>query len=239
MANETLSLKASTRKEKRKQVAKLRKQGKIPAVLYGHKVNPESLTVDYSVFEKLFKQAGESTLVDLIVDEKKPVKVLIQDYQLDPITNQISHIDFYQIKMDEKLHAVVELKFINEAPAVKESNGILVTNTDSLEIECLPQDLVHEIEIDLSCLEKFDDAIHVKDIKMPEGITVLNVPDDVVILVQAPRTEKELEELEEKPVEEIPEGAEEEGEELAEGDEKHGEEEKPVEGEGKSEEEKK
>ncbi|MFA6215354.1 MAG: 50S ribosomal protein L25 [Patescibacteria group bacterium] len=199
MTSSATILKATTRKETGKKVGKLRKQEKIPAVLYGHKIKPINLSVDYPVFQKVLTQAGESTLVDLVIDDSKPVKILIQDYQLDPVNNRIMHVDFHQIKMDEKLHTKIELKFINEAPAVKELSGTLVTNIDSLDVECLPQYLVHEIEVDLSILKTFDNSIHVADIKIPEGITVLNIPNDVIALVQEPRSEKELTDLESKP----------------------------------------
>jgi len=226
MTNLKLELKAKTRTETGKKVNKLREQGKIPAVLYGHKVKPVSLVLDYAVFETVFKQAGESTLIDLVVDSKEPVKVLVQDYQLNPTTNQFIHVDLHQIKMDEKLHTEIELEFVGEPPAVKELGGILVTNLDKIEVECLPQHLVHKIEVDVSSLEALDSAIHVSDIKVPEGITILNLPKDVVILIQPPRTEKELEELESKPEEEAIEGEEEavEGEEgEEEGEAKEGE----------------
>jgi len=217
MTNLNVGLKAKTREITGKKVDQLRKQGKIPAVLYGHKVKPINLIIDYASFEKTYQKAGESTLVDLVVNENKPVKVLIQDLQKDPITDQFIHIDFYQVRMDEKLHTEIELKFIGEAPAVKESNGVLVTSIHAFEVECLPQYLVHEIEVDLSTLHTFNDAIHVADVKVPEGMTVLNVPDDVVALVQPPRTEKELADLEQKPAVELPEEVKEpeEGQEAA------------------------
>jgi large subunit ribosomal protein L25 len=205
MSNFNISLKTASRQVIGKAVKQLRKQGKIPAVLYGHNFQPLNLSVDYSMFEKVFNQAGESTLIDLTVDEKKPVKVLIQDYQFDPLSGQFIHVDFHQVRMDEKLHTKIELKFVGEAPAVKESAGILVTNIHALNIECLPQDLVHTIEVDLSSLKTFTDVIRVSDIKLPSGITVLNVPNDLVVLVQPPRSEKELEALAGKPETKLPE----------------------------------
>jgi len=191
MTNLNLNLGAKTRQETKKKVSQLREQNKIPAVLYGHQVKPINLVVDYHVFDKIFKQAGESTLIDLTIDGKEPVKVLVQDYQLDPETNQFLHVDFHQVRMDEELQTEIKLKFINEAPAVKELSGILVTNMHSLAVKCLPKDLVHEIEVDLSGLKTFEDAIHVADIKVPAGINILHVPDDVVALVQLPKVEKE------------------------------------------------
>lgn len=228
-----LNLNAKTRELTGKKVDQIRKQGKIPAVLYGHNVEPINLMVDYSNFEKIFKEAGESTLIDLVIDEQKPVKVLIQDYQLEPKINQFLHVDFHQIRMDEKLHVEIELKFTGQAPAVKDFNGVLVTSLDKVQAECLPQSLVHEIEVDLSSLKTFDDAIYVADIKVPEGITLLNIPDDVVALVQPPRTEEELEKLEEKPEETKPEGVEEEAEEKEDGGKKPAEEKEKAEPEQK------
>ena len=204
MPNLNLSLKTASRQETGKKLKLLREQGKIPAVLYGHKIKPVSLLVDYSVFEKIFKAAGESTLVDLSIDDQKPVKVLIQDYQLDPVSNQFIHVDFHQVRMDEKLHTEISLKFIGEAPAIKDYSGILVTNLHHLAVECLPQDLVHEIEVDLSPLKTLDSVIKVSDIKAPPGITILNEGKDAVVLVQPPRTEKELEDLEAKPEAKLP-----------------------------------
>ncbi|MFA5021568.1 MAG: 50S ribosomal protein L25 [Patescibacteria group bacterium] len=195
----TLTLNVKTRVQKAKAVAQLRKADKIPAVLYGHKIKPLNLSIAYSDFEKLYRQAGESTLVDLIVDDGKPVKVLIQDYQLEPKTNRFIHVDFHQVRMDEKIHTEIGLKFIGEAPVIKEKGGMMVTNIHAVEVTCLPQDLVHEIEVNISGLKTFDDAIHVADIIVPKGITILNVPNDVVVLIQAPRTEKELADLESKP----------------------------------------
>ena len=207
-----LKLVAKTREIIGKKVKDLRSQEKIPAVLYGHKIKPLNLTIDYSVFEKIYKEAGESTLIDLVVDDKEPVKVLIQDYQLHPRTNQFIHADLKQINMDEKLNTDIILEFTGEAPAVKDFSGILVTNMDHVEVECLPKDLVHEIKVDLSSLKNFEDSIHVSDINVPEGITILNAPEDVIALVQPPRTEKELEELETPAEETKPEGEEGEGE---------------------------
>jgi len=94
------------------------------------------------------------------------------------------------IGMDEKIHTEVELSFVGEPPAVKELSGVLVTSRSTIEIECLPKDLVSKLEVDLSVLKSFDDSIHVSDIKVPAGITVLTVPEDMVVLVQAPRIEE-------------------------------------------------
>lgn len=196
-----LILKADSRKVTGKKVKNLRKEGYIPAVLYGHNIKSRNLSVKLKIFEKIYQQAGESSLIDLIIDKEKPVKVIIQDIQEDPLTGRIFHIDFYQVKMTEKLHTRAELRFVGEALAVKELNGILVTNLKEVEIECLPQNLIHEIKVDLSSLKTFDNLIYVSDLEIPENIKILNASQDVVASVQPPRRE-EIEEVR-KP-EEIP-----------------------------------
>ena len=157
-------------------------------------------------FERVYKAAGESTLIDLTIDGSEPVKVLIQDVQRDPIKDRFIHVDLHQIRMDEELDVDVELKFVGEAPAVKELSAILVTPLSSIEVKCLPKDLVHQIEVDLSNLKQFDDAIHISDITVPAGLQVMNSPEDVVALVQEPRKEEELEKLDEKVEAKLPEG---------------------------------
>lgn len=192
MTNTDLSLAASVREETGRQLNQLRGQGKIPAVLYGHKIKPTNLTIDYLAFDKLYKQAGDSTLVDLAVNDENPVKVLVQDYQTDPVSDVFIHVDFLRVNMDEKIHTEIPLRFVGEPPAVKELSGVLITILNTLSIECLPNDLVKEIEVDLSVIKAFDDIVHVKDVKIPDNLTVKNNENDVVAQVQPPRIEEEL-----------------------------------------------
>ena len=187
----TYSLQVATRTLVGKKNKLLRGQGLIPGVVYGHGETNRSVEIKKVPFEKLFQSAGESSLVDLNIDEDASLKVLIHDIQRHPVTGQIIHVDFYQVKMTEKLTADVPLVFIGEAKAVKELGGVLVKTLDHVKVECLPQDLVHELKVNLSSLETFDDAIHVKDIVVPTGINVLSSIDDMVVSVQPPRTEEE------------------------------------------------
>lgn len=194
-----LRLAAATRPETGKKVSGLRRAGIIPGVVYGHSLDPRSIALNASEFERVFRQAGESTLIDVVIDDQPAVKVLVQDLQRDPRTEQIIHVDLHQVNMSEKLKASIELKFIGEAPAIKELHGILVTPLDTLEVECLPKDLVHEIDVDLSSLVDFDHRIHVSDLPIPAGLTVLAPADEVVALVQPPRSEEEMKDLEQAP----------------------------------------
>ncbi|MEY4744905.1 MAG: ribosomal protein large subunit ribosomal protein [Candidatus Parcubacteria bacterium] len=196
---EALTLDAKKREVKGKQVKKLRAEGLIPAVVYGHGVDSKDLAVDYRAFEKLFSKAGESSLIDLAVEGGEPVKVLIHEVQFDPMKGKISHVDFRQVNMKEKIDAEVILKFVGEAPAVKAGGAILVRNMDTITVRCLPGDLVHEIEVDLSKLANIDDRITVGAITAPPGIEFQAQPTELIVVANAPISEEELASLEAKP----------------------------------------
>jgi large subunit ribosomal protein L25 len=193
---EIYSLQAQTRTEiGGRRVNRVRAQGLIPAVVYGHGVEPTHLTVEGNNFVKLYRAAGESSLVDLSVADGASVKVLIQEVQMDPVRDEIRHIDFRQVRMDEKLETEIELEFTGEAPAVKAHGGILVKNMDAFSVRCLPGALVHEIQVSLEVLKNFSDRITVADVKVPEGIEVLHEPTQAVVLVEEPRSEEEMKAL--------------------------------------------
>jgi large subunit ribosomal protein L25 len=201
---ETFTLQCQPREEHgRQKVAQLRSRSFVPAVVYGHKIEPRSVAVEMNPFIKVYAAAGESSLVDLVIGDEKPLKAIIHDIQRDPLTNAFRHIDFYQVNMSEKIKAEVELVFSGVAPAVKELSGILVKNITHLEIECLPADLPHNISVDITALKQFNDNIRVSQLSIPEGVTVLNDPQDTVILVTAPRSEEELKSLESAVVENV------------------------------------
>jgi len=204
---EKVTLQAMVREVRGKKVDKLRKEEKVPAVLYGHGIKNIDLSLDYRTFEDVYKQSGTSGLIDLQIDKKSPIKVLIQEVQKDPVNEKYIHVDFHQVKMTEKIGAEVELKFVGESRAVKEAGGVLIKNLKAVKTECLPADLVQEIQIDISSLKTFDNIIRVKDIKLPSGISIKEKEDRVVVSVQPPRTEEELKSLEEKPEEQVEEVA--------------------------------
>lgn len=187
----TFKLDAKKRELTGKKSALLRKNNKIPAVLYGHGTKNENLELDYTSFEKIYNEAGESSIIDLVIDNQQPVKTLISDLQYDPIKNNISHVDFLQVRMDEKIHAHIQIKFIGESKVVKEDGGLLVHNITEVEVKCFPGDLIHEIDVDVSKLQNFDDAITIKDLPIPKNIEILHhEPDDVVVLAAKPKEEK-------------------------------------------------
>lgn len=199
----------------------IREQGFIPAILYGQKVKNLLLMVKAKDFEKIFKEAGESTLVKLKIkgDEEKNKKdgqektnlakkervVLIYDIARDPVSDQIIHIDFNQVKLDEKIKTEIPLAFVGQSAAVERDKGVLVKNIQRIEIEAFPQDLPHQIEVDISSLETFDDNIYIKDLKVPEKVKIIAETEEVVASVIPPRTKEELEELTEAPEEKVDE----------------------------------
>lgn len=179
-----------------KQAKNLVRTNTVPAVLYGHGLENLNLEVGASEFSKIFRQAGSSSLVDLVIDESPAVKVLIHDVQRHPTKHEVMHIDFYQVKMTEKLETDIELDFVGESPAVKEQGGIFVRALDKVQVSCLPGDLVHTIAVDISSIKTFEDRIAVKDIVVPKGITILDDPETIVASVTPPRSDAELEALE-------------------------------------------
>lgn len=167
----------------------LRKEGFLPSVLYGHNFSPISLKVKYSDFENVYKKAGESTLINLKLDNKLEL-AMVKDVQADPVSGKFIHADFYRVKMDEKIHTDIPLVFVGDSRAVK-AGGVLVKAINELEVEALPQDLPHEIPVDVSGLRNFHDEIFIRDLAISEKVKLLNVhPEDVVAVVQEPRKEE-------------------------------------------------
>jgi len=211
----------------------VRGAGALPGVLYGPEIDSASITIDYIPFEKMYAEAGESSLIDLSVGSDSPIKVLIQDIQYDPVKGRMTHVDFRQIKMGEEMHATIQLNFVGEAPAVKTHGGTLIKTLQSVNVKCLPKDLVGSIDVDISVLETFENMLHISDIALPDGITVTDNVDTVLAKVNAPLTEEQLKAMEETVEASVDDvaveekgKAEEEGADAAEGGEEKKEEEK-------------
>ncbi|OGH71740.1 MAG: hypothetical protein A2921_00045 [Candidatus Magasanikbacteria bacterium RIFCSPLOWO2_01_FULL_43_20b] len=185
----------------------VRAAGQLPGILYGQGVEPISLAVDRVKFQKLYDQAGESSLIDFTVEGgKEPVKVLIQEIQYDPVKQKPIHFDLRQIRMDKEMDVTIQIHFIGEPPAVKGLGGTLNKSVEEIDVRCLPKDLIGSIEVDLNVLQTFDDLIHIKDIKFPDGIKIMDKLDTVVAKVMPPLTEDQLKAMEEsgpKSIEEV------------------------------------
>lgn len=176
----------------------LRKSGYVPAVLYGK--NQESIPLQVLVkdFKKAFELAGESTLIFLNVDGQS-YPTIINDIAKDAVSDDILHADFYKVNLDEKIKAKVAVVFHGESPAVKDLGGIFVRNINEIEIEALPQDLPHEIVVDLSSLKNIGDQILVKDLKLDSKLKAMAEAEEIVATVQEPMSEAELEKALEAP----------------------------------------
>ena len=176
---------------------KVRAAGLLPAVVYGAEGGAVSLSLVNKEFNKLYDQAGESSLIDLDVENKDAGKVLIHDVQYDPVSGRVIHVDLRRIDMSKPINASVELVCVGESPAIKASGGTIVKNFEEVEVECLPKDLVNHIDIDLSVIKTFDEAVKVSDLKIPAGM-VITEPSAETILVKALRalTEDEIKAME-------------------------------------------
>ncbi len=194
-----MKLNAKNREITGSKVKTLRKNDEIPAVLYGKGITSLNLTLDIKEFNKVYKEAGESTILDLRLDGKSEDKnVLIHHVDFDPVSDFIIHADLYQVNMKEEVTANVPLVFSGESVVVKTENGVLIKNIHEVEVSSLPKDLPHEIIVDLSLLEKFGDVISISDLKISENVNVKLGGDEAVVSVIPPRTQKEIEALSEE-----------------------------------------
>jgi large subunit ribosomal protein L25 len=181
-----MEIKAQIRDILGKKVKSLRKQGLIPAELYGKNSKNIHLAVQEKDFNKVFRQAGESSIINLIIEnqnKKQSIPVLIYDINKDYLNNKITHIDFYEVKMGEKIKTHVPLEFIGESEAIKNYGGILNKSMSEIEIECLPQDLPHNILVDISLIKELNQNIYVKDLNFPKGVKPLVDLNTVVATV--------------------------------------------------------
>ncbi len=196
---DTPTLHATNRTVVGKQVKRLRREGLMPGVIYGNGLQSQSISLKQNEYNRIFQQAGTSTLVDLVVDTNKPTKVLLHEPQLHPAKDIAVHADFYVVKMTEKLQTEIPLHFVGESEAVTVLDGTLNTPLDTLNVECFPDKLVPAIEIDITVLKTLDDVIRIGDLKLPDGIEVLDDPEEVIATITPPRSEEELAALEEAP----------------------------------------
>ena len=203
---EQIELKAEKRTLIGKKVKGLRREGIVPAVLYGPKTEPIPIQCDGRELQHVLVRAGGTNLIAVRIDNaRKPKMTLAREVQRDVITSQLYHVDFYQVVMTEKVTAEVNIILVGEPPAVQQKDFMLLQGTDSVEIEGLPGDLIHSIEVDLSSLG-VDDAIYVKDLQVPGNVTILTEGDELVAKVQhlyIPEEEEEVEEWIEEAPEEV------------------------------------
>ena len=168
----------------------LRIQGLIPAELYGHGLPNLHLSIPAKEFLKVLKEAGENTVVTVVVGSEK-LPALIYDVARHPVSDEIVSVDLYQVRMDEKIKAAVPLEFTGEAPVVKEALGVLVKSMHEVEVEALPADLPREITVDLGGLTELGQSIYVKDLSVPAGVKIVVDLETVVVSVTEKTSEEE------------------------------------------------
>lgn len=217
---EDVILIANERKTIGKQVKALRRQGLLPAVMYGVGVDPLPIELDEKVASRALEKVGRSTLIDLKVGQKTH-KVLVREFQRDVIRRDILHVDFLVVAMDVVISAVVPVVLVGEAPAMEELGGIIVSGLNEIEVEALPADLPEQVTADIGGLATMSDVITAGDLDLGEKVTLITDPGETIANVIAQMAEEEIE-VEE--VEELEEGVEPEL-----GEEEEGEEESPEE----------
>lgn len=192
----TYALNAQTRTKMGKRSKDERAALRVPAVVYGYNTEPKSISLGQSEFIRTMKQAGYSSLIDLSIDGAQSTKVLIKAVQPDPIQMIPLHVDLYQVNMNKEITAEIPLVFMGESSAVKNDGGTLIKSLDQIEVRCLPANLPHEIQVDLSKLVTFEDSIMVKDLTLPQGVEATVDGELTIATVSAPLTEDQLKALE-------------------------------------------
>ena len=195
-----IELKVASREILGKRVKHLRRQGITPVHVFGHGIESLALQCDTKELERVLSRAGQTRLIDLkLAKEKKPRTVVVREFDRDWRRGELVHVDFYQVKMEEKIRLEIPVVLIGEAPALKAKTNMLDHALGTLTVECLPAKIPGSIEVDISYLAELDQAIRVKDITLDKDITVLNNPDLVVAKISLRPVEK----VEEKVVEEV------------------------------------
>jgi large subunit ribosomal protein L25 len=215
---EKVVIKAEKRDVTGKQVRALRREGKLPAVVYGRHIDPISIVLDAHDASKTLARATSSSLITIELGGKQ-YPTLVRERQLDFIRNELIHVDFMAVSMTEKITASVGVHVVGESPAVKEFGAILVTGLTELEVECLANDLPERFTVDVSGLVEISDGVYVRDVVPPENVEILSDPEEMIVVATAMAAEEEEEE------EEVLEGEEEleEPEVIGKGKEEEGE----------------
>lgn len=190
---DNLKLAITAREKTGRQVTEVRDEDLIPGVIYGYETENRNVAVDYNTFAKVHKAGGESTLVELESEGVDPVKVLIKDTQRHPLSDRYTHIDFFKVNPKKKITAVISIVFEGESSAVKTLGGFLMTPNTSVEIEALPQNLPHELVVDISKLSTFDNIVRAGDLELPEGVALVTNETLTIAFIEKPKTAAQME----------------------------------------------
>lgn len=172
-----------------KKVGVLRREGKLPGVIYGHKFDAMPIIMDARTTTKVLNSITSSSIVALVIDGKEHA-ALVRERQMDYIRNQFIHVDFQAVSQTEKIRAKVGVVITGTAPAVKDFNGVVVEGLDAIEVEALPKDLPERFVLDISKLAAIGDAIHVKDVEVPANVEIVDDVEAMLVLITAPAAEE-------------------------------------------------
>lgn len=186
-----MQLQAEIREKFGKSTRSLRKEGLVPAELYGHNVENVHISVKEAEFRKLYKEAGASTVIEILIGKEKH-NAIVHDVQRNGVNDLVEHIDFYQVRMDEEIEAKVPLEFVGEAPALKEQGGLLTKAMTEITVKALPNKLPHNVQVDISGLKEIGQSVYVKDLAIPKDVSISVDPETVVASISAPQKEEEV-----------------------------------------------
>ena len=172
-----------------KQVRAIRRAGKLPGVIYGHKIDPVSITMELKESTRVLNNTTSSSVIYINLEGTEHA-VLVRERQRDYLKNRFIHVDFQAVSQTEKIRTEVSIEMVGHAPAVKDFNGVVVEGISSVNVEALPKDLPERFIVDISILKQIGDSITLRDINIPEGVDVLDPLDEMIILITAPAAEE-------------------------------------------------
>jgi large subunit ribosomal protein L25 len=175
-----------------KKTASLRREGIVPAVVYGHGRKSQAIQLQARAFDELLRTTTRNSLVDLKIGGGRAVPVLLQGIHEHPVKRHPIHVDFYVVKMTEELHVDVPINHVGESVAVDKMGGTLLHLREHVSVSALPTDLPHALDLDITPLDAFETVLHVRDLVVPAGVTVLTDPDEPLARVQQPRAQEEF-----------------------------------------------
>lgn len=192
-----MELKADKRETTGKATRRLRHAGLLPAVVYGHNASPTSVQLDAHEFERVFSRSGRTQLIDLVVEQGRAHKVLVKEVQRSPRKNTFVHVDFHQVSLREKLQVDVPVVVTGQAEPVATGDADVLVVMHSLKVECLPTVIPEAVEVDISSLTEVEAGVRVSELQLPEGVTAVADPDELVVKLAARRVSA-VEEVEEE-----------------------------------------
>ena len=186
---EKLVIKAVKREVIGKKVGVLRREGKLPGVIYGHNFEALPILMDLKEASKVLSISTASTIINVVVDGKEHAAV-VREKQKDYLRNTFIHADFQAVSLTEKLRAKVNIELVGTAPAIRNFNGVVVEGVSSINVEALPGDLPERFTVDVSHLENIGDGIYLRDLEIPSGVELLDALEELVVLITAPAAEE-------------------------------------------------